>query len=99
MLVKPGGGLVGAVVFLGTFHSSWDREACVWEIGPEDHVDLMSDSLPAIENKRFVCFQLATMVKPNGMGDQVSALLHYCNCPRGETAPYYRLTAASPAHT
>lgn len=45
-LVNPGGGLVGAVVFLGTFHSSWDREACVWEAGPDDHVDFMSDSLP-----------------------------------------------------
>lgn len=45
-LANPGGGLVGAVVFLGTFHSSWDREACVWEAGPEDHVDFMSDSLP-----------------------------------------------------
>lgn len=45
-LANPGGGLVGAVVFLGTFHSSWDREACVWEAGPEDHVDFMSDNLP-----------------------------------------------------
>lgn len=45
-LVSPGGGLVGAAVFLGAFHSSWDREACAWEAGPEGHVDFMSDSLP-----------------------------------------------------
>lgn len=96
MLVKPGGGLVGAVVFLGTFHSSWDREACVWEIGPEDHVDLMSDSLPATENKRFVCFQLAPMVKPNG--NQASALLYYSHFPRDETALCCQLTATNPAH-
>lgn len=56
VFVKPGGGLVGAVVFLGTFHSSWEREACVWEIGPEDHVDLMSDNLPATQKNAFVHF-------------------------------------------
>lgn len=32
--------------FRGTFQSSWDRDACACEAGPEDHVDLMSDSLP-----------------------------------------------------
>lgn len=49
MLVRPGGGRDGAVVLrgpCGTFHSSWEREAWLWEMGPGDQVDFMSDSLP-----------------------------------------------------
>lgn len=49
MLVRPGGGRDGAVELRGpwgTFHNSWDREAWLWEIGPGDQVDFMSDSLP-----------------------------------------------------
>lgn len=54
-LVRPGGGLEGAVLLRGpwgTFHSSWDREAWEgWEMGPGDQVDFMSDSLPERERE------------------------------------------------
>lgn len=30
----------------GPFHSSWERGAWLWEMGPGDHVDFISDSFP-----------------------------------------------------
>ncbi|TNN71020.1 hypothetical protein EYF80_018836 [Liparis tanakae] len=50
LLVRPGGGREGAALLRGpwgTFHSSWDKEDCPWEMGPGDQVDFMSDSLPS----------------------------------------------------
>ena len=47
------GGGEGATLFrgaCGTFHSSWESEAWLWEMGPGDQVDFMSDSLPARES-------------------------------------------------
>ena len=48
--MRPGGGLEGATELRGpwgTFHSSWESEPWLCEMGPWDQVDFMSESLPS----------------------------------------------------
>lgn len=84
MLVRPGGGREGAVLLLrgpwGTFHSSWDSEAWLWEMGPGDQVDFMSVSLPEVRRRQ------------NGVGfwdimeggSYVARCIQYMHIPRSE---------------